>query len=325
MVTAPICRGCSRPIILFRNSFQSIQPYNQTTRISRWLQPNCARTSRRTFAMKVAPPNKKTTTKPPLRKSPILTSGQGSANVTRTPKKIDIVSSLAKNLEVPQLSFAQKLASNSTPTTLYEAVTQKMFLFSSYMAGFSCIAGAAVNIIVNVYNVPEGVHFIVPNAFGAVGIVMVVIGTRYALMPSGAVRSIKVLPARSVKGPNSAAKTASAADIPIRLQIEIRRIVPFVFRRIEADPNDVVMSAPMFNNTTQTPLGQPLSNRESIFYNFRRGITGEGFAPITINGLKCKLDITSAYVLGEGRALDRIVRIENSPLLAHLASKKKGH
>lgn len=60
-----------------------------------------------------------------------------------------------------------------------------------------------------------------------------------------------------------------------------------------------------------------------LFVAFRRGITGEGFAPITIGDIKYKLDITSAYALEEGRALDRIVRIEEDPAIARLASKAR--
>ncbi|KAI1212958.1 uncharacterized protein F4807DRAFT_412212 [Annulohypoxylon truncatum] len=343
---APICRGCSRPIILFRNSgFQSIKPYNQTTRVAQWPQPNCARVIRRAFAtkVKIAPPASRTSVRkiPPATKvpppdrafvdknqsnSPKSALGKKPANTFSGPVNQPVVSPPPpiKHSEAPQLNFAQSLASNDTPTTLYEVEPQKMFLFSSYTAGFFCIAGAAVNIILNVYNLPEGMHFLVPVAFGAMGIGMAIIGTRYALMPSGVVRSIKVLPARSVKNSDPAAKAASSTDPPVRLQVEVRRSIPFMYKRFEVDPKDISMVARLYNLTEDNPPEDTLLPRNSMFKHFRRGITGEGFAPIFINDVQYKLDIIAAYVLDEGRALDRIVRIKKSPIVERLLAEKKG-
>lgn len=59
----------------------------------------------------------------------------------------------------------------------------------------------------------------------------------------------------------------------------------------------------------------------TVMAGIRRGITGEGFAPLIVNGVKYKLDITSAYALDEGRALDRVVRVEEDPSLHRLASR----
>ncbi|KAI1452262.1 hypothetical protein F4805DRAFT_470994 [Annulohypoxylon moriforme] len=322
---APICRGCSRPIILFRSPFQSIKPYNQTTRAPQWLQPNCTRIiSRRSFAMKVLPPDKKTIGKIPP-KSVKLQSKQASAETASRPAKPTVVPPSVKNTEIPpRVSFAETLANNPTPTTLYETAPQKMFLFSSYLAGFSCILGAAVNIVVNVYNIPEGMHWLVPVAFGTVGMAMAGIGAMFILVPSGAVRSIKVLPTQSTKSPKPAAKATSPSDGQVRLEIIARRSVPFMYQRLVVDPKDVVMAAPLYNVITHEVPDDSLLPRDGMFKNFRRGITGEGFAPIKINDVKYKLDITAADVLDEGRALDRIVRVETSPIVERLLAQKRG-
>ncbi|KAI0887380.1 uncharacterized protein GGS22DRAFT_156910 [Annulohypoxylon maeteangense] len=317
----PICRGCSRPILLLRNSLQSIKPYNQTTRVPQWLQPNCARISRRSYAMKVPPPYKATVGKIPP-KSTKLKSGQETAKTLPQPIRSE-KPTVVSHPVVPQLGFAKGLANNPKPTTLYEAASQRMFLFSSYLAGFSCLLGAATNIIVNVYNIPEGMHFLMPVAFGAVGIIMAIIGTRFALIPAGVVRYIKVLPAQSIKSSNPAMKSTPVSSLPVRLEIEVRRSLPFMYRRFEVDPKDVVMVAPMYYMAAHDQPDQSLLPRDGLFKNIRRGITGEGLAPIMINDVKYKLDITSAYVLDEGRALDRIVRIEKTPAVERLLAQKK--
>ncbi|KAI1661688.1 hypothetical protein F4813DRAFT_345342 [Daldinia decipiens] len=321
-MTVPIsaCRGCTRPIFILHNSLRS---HIRITRVPLWLQPTSARTCGRSFAttgLRFASPKQKPTI--PL-------------NPTALPP--------AKIAPSPLLSFAQKLADKSSPTILYEAGPQGVFLFSSYTAGIFFIGAATTNIVLNVYNLPEGLHWIVSVGFGMMGLLLAACGTRFALMPAGMIRSIKVLPARSVKALNPAAKTATAENLPVRLEIEARRTVPFPgvpLRRIQVDPNDVVMKAPLYNRKAPpsdyekmlmkkqeevrrkqereyemnhlmtAPFRHGKQVFSMLFKNFRRGLTGEGFAPIMINGIKYKLDITSAYVLEEGRALDRIVKID---------------
>ncbi|KAI1467242.1 uncharacterized protein F4812DRAFT_460089 [Daldinia caldariorum] len=315
-------RGCARPIFTLHSS---LRPSSlRTAKVPQWLRPSSAQPCGRSFTTTgirsaFAKPNPTT----PIKPSP---------------------PSPAKTVQTPLLSFAQKLADKPSPTTLYEAAPHRVFLFSSYTAGAFFVGCAAINIILNVYNQPEGLHWIVSVGFGTMGILLAAAGTRFALMPAGMIRSIKVLPAKSVKTSDSAAaKAAARANLPVRLQIEARRSVPFPgvpLRRIQVDPSDVVMKAPLYNR--KAPLSEyekmQLKKQEEarrkqereyemnhlmtapfrhakqafglLFRNFRRGLTGEGFAPIYVNGTKYKLDITSAYVLEEGRALDRIVKIE---------------
>ncbi|OTB20585.1 hypothetical protein K445DRAFT_313059 [Daldinia sp. EC12] len=323
-MTIPISasRGCARPIFTFHHS---LRPSIRTTNVPQWLRPSSTRACGRSFAttgLRFAFPKQSPTV--PIKLSP-------------TPP--------AKPVQTPVLSFAQKLAEKSSPTILYEAAPHRVFLFSSYTAGVFFVGAAAINIIVNVYNLPEGLHWIVSVGFGMMGVLLAAAGTRFALMPAGMVRSIKVLPAKAVKASDPAAKAAAQASLPVRLEIEARRSVPFPglpLRRIQADPSDVVMKAPLYNRKTPpseyekmllkkqeeakrkqereyemnhlmtAPFRHAKQAFGTLFKNFRRGLTGEGFAPIIVNGVKYKLDITSAYVLEDGRALDRIVKIEKA-------------
>ncbi|KAI2623828.1 hypothetical protein GGS26DRAFT_210493 [Hypomontagnella submonticulosa] len=332
-----VCRGCTRHIIILQNSFHSLRPSNRTVKAPCWLRLIPRQIRGRPFStinVRAALPKQK----------PKVTK----ATTTPSPP--------SASPQPPVLSYAQKLADKSSPTTLYEAGPQRTFLFSSYAAGIFFIFAGGVNTWLNVYEAPEGLHWTIRGIHGFIGLAMAAAGTRFALIPAGAIRSIKVLPARSAKTPNPAAKTASSAALPVVLEIEARRSLPFPgmpLRRFQVDPNDVVMKVPMYNRKAapsdyekmmmkQQDEAQRKKEREYemnhlmtapfrhagqaialLFSSFRRGITGEGFAPVTINGAKYKLDITSAYMLEEGRALDRIVRIAGDPALSRLASRTK--
>lgn len=272
---------------------------------------------------------------------------------TASPKSIP-TTPLKRPPQTPLLSYAQQLANKPVPTTLYETGPQGVFLCSSYIAGLVSFGAAGINIWFNVYNVPEGIHWVAPVAFGIMGVIMAAIGTRFALMPAGAIRSIKVLPARPGKAPVSIAKSATLENIPVRLEVEVRRNFPIpgsTIRRFQVNPDKVVMKAPMYNRPPATseydsvlqkqqeearrkqarqydmdhlmtaPFRHGFQAFSMLFANFRRGLTGEGFAPVTIDETNYKLDITSAYALEDGRALDRIVRIEEDPGLSRLFYK----
>ncbi|KAI2630983.1 hypothetical protein GGR54DRAFT_585070 [Hypoxylon sp. NC1633] len=318
----PVCRECSRTITLFYHS--SLRPLRSSHR-------SYLRISNRSFATVTG--NAKA--KPGLQNQ--------KPKAVPQPSKA-VAASLAKSTHAPHLSYAQQLADKSSPTTLYEAGPNKIFLFSSYMAGVLLFTGAGVNIWLHVVNAPDDIQWFVPLGFGTCGVLMAAIGTRFALMPAGAIRSIKLLPSRSV---DPAARTAQPASVPVRLEIEVRRNVPLPglpLRRFQIDPNDVVLKVPMYhrkvvpsdyqkmllkeqedarrkaereyelNHVMTSPFRHAAKAFGIMFRGIRRGLTGEGFAPVEVNGVKYKLDITSAYALEEGRALDRIVRIETGPI-----------
>ncbi|KAJ1335308.1 hypothetical protein MN608_02044 [Microdochium nivale] len=260
----------------------------------------------------------------------------------------------------PHVGYAQTLARKPAPTTLYEGASQRMFLASSYAAGFTLFGGAAINSVVNVYDLPEGVPSLVAYPFGFVSLVMAVLGARFAMTPSGIVRSIKVLPSSSssASGPAPAARlkggaTAGAPTTSARPQIEVmvRRTTPIPglpLQRIVCEPHEIVMKARMYNRPTPSasrsreeeaadeaarkqaeleyerahvmtaPFRHAWWAARTVFLTIRQGITGEGFAPVEVKGVKYKLDITDGYALDEGRALDRIVQIDEDPAIAAL-------
>ncbi|KAK7756128.1 hypothetical protein SLS62_001720 [Diatrype stigma] len=282
---------------------------------------------------------------------------------------------LPLHAEPGSVGYARSLARKSTPTTLYEAAPQRMFLVSSYTAGLFTVLSGGINVWFNVYNVPEGTHALIPWAFGAVGAVMAAFGTRFAMTPSGVIRSISVLPAASSAPASGAGTTAAApaaakpkastaaaaatptstststpataaANSPVLLEIRARRTTPFPFlplKRMVVEPHQVVMKARLYNKRPTAPPHETAAEERrrrqaaqqyerdhlmtapfrhgawaagTVLAALRRGLTGEGFAPVEVGRTRYKLDITAGYALEDGRALDRIVRVEEDPRIA---------
>ncbi|KAI1246747.1 hypothetical protein MGN70_010628 [Eutypa lata] len=344
----PRCRGFTNPIIfLVRNSLQTSvqQSGRRTTTRLQW-----SRRSLSTGRSQGAQPKSKVV---PRTSSPTPTAA------------------LSRHLEAAQIGYAQSLARKSTPTILYEAPPQRVFLVSSYVAGLFGMLSAGINVYFNVYNTPEGTSIWITYVFGAVGAMMAALGTRFAMLPSGMIRSIAVLPSATApaatptaqaaktsistaaKAKAKAATATSASTAPVLLEIKARRTTPFPFlplKRMQISPSEVVMKARLFN---PRPLPLPSERAASrvdeerrrraaqqyerdhlmtapfrhgawaagtVMASLRRGLTGEGFAPIEVAGAKYKLDITRGYALDEGRALDRVVRIEEDSKVAAAAA-----
>lgn len=236
-------------------------------------------------------------------------------------------------------SYAQALAQRPGGAILYEGTGQNIFIASSYAAGFVCMGGAAANFFFNVYNIPAGVPEWTAYAFGSVGLMLAILGMNFALKPSNVVRRIRILPAVE-----TASKAQAGYSAPSKIQVEVlsRRLSPIPgipLKREIVEPHDIILKARMFNpRPAGVPAGPTLSEEwierkkekadydknhrlttyfrdfgwvfSQFLFSVRRGLTGEGFAPIEVNGLTLKLDITDAYVLEEGRAMDRILKVE---------------
>jgi hypothetical protein len=263
----------------------------------------------------------------------------------------------AKDTHAPHGAYALSLARKSVPTVLYESPRQLVLLLSSFAAGLTCLSAAAINVYFNIQHAPEGINEYVPVAFGAASLLMAAIGTKVALTPAHIVRSISVLPSTAVKRVPGAAATVASTPPPVYLEIKARRNSPIPglpLKQIRAEPHEVVMPTRLYHPLPKPSAHQQMLDKQaeeqqrkeahqyelnhimtapfrhaaraikSIFIALRRGITGEGFAPIQVRGVKYKMDITFAYALEDGRALDRIVRIEEDPRLARLQAQQQG-
>ncbi|KAK8049280.1 hypothetical protein PG994_011010 [Apiospora phragmitis] len=264
------------------------------------------------------------------------------ATVTKTP----IPRTRAAN---PTSSYALRLAQNKHGATLFEAAPQRIFLASSYAAGSFCIGAAVVNLYFNVYNPPPGLGDWIPYAFSAVAVMLGFLGMNFALMPAHVVRLIRVLPSAAAAAagkPGAGLVGGGSSSVAHKVQLEVLRIV--------VEPNEVIMKTRLFHPNRLEPteiekmrMGREWEKRKKeqqqydkdhlmtapfrdgawalgqILSAIRRGLTGEGFAPIEVKGGKYKLDIVKGYALEDGRALDRIVRIELDPKYAHLEARSR--
>ncbi|KAI0128613.1 hypothetical protein BJ170DRAFT_336571 [Xylariales sp. AK1849] len=338
--SSSVCRGFTHPVLLLiRSSFH----------------PNAQRTF---FTARQSPCFRSTTSRPLTR---LFSTSRHLLNQVKTvsarnPQHLRPSASakLVGQEARPAISssYAHKLAQSKHGTILYEGAPQKIFILSSFMAGFVCMGAAGINVYFNVYNVPPGVPAWTGYAFGSLGLVLAILGMNFALMPSGIVRMIRVLPAAAVEA-SSASKTAGAGLSKVKLEVVARRLSPLPglpLKRMVVEPKDIVLNTRMYSpKLAPTEIEKLRMNQEwakrkkaqkeyddihrmtvpfrdakwalsTIFSSIRRGLTGEGFARIEVGGTKYRLDIQHGYVFEDGRPLDRLVKIEpaqkTTPLLS---------
>ncbi|KAI8626937.1 hypothetical protein F5Y19DRAFT_445139 [Xylariaceae sp. FL1651] len=331
----PKCRGFTHPLLLLVRSTLgtrvSLQFPSRTASSSLCLPPTPSH-QERSFIERTIPHQK---TPKPIGIAPAKTS-MGPAT-----------SSLRDKIQTTvKLSYAQRLAMRRRPTILYEAASQKGFLISSYTAGLFCFSSAGINSWFNVYNLPEGISSWVPVGFGVITFVFAALGTVFALRPASIIRSIKVLPYATGQTPGSALPR-------VKLEVAARRNAPFPLppMRIQVEPHEIVLVNRMLhrhriltkeemaakkledakrrkqereyelNHLMTAPFRDAGKASSTILGNVRRGLTGEGFAPVFIRGVRYKLDIDGGYALENGQVLDRLVKIQPDPELARLESK----
>ncbi|KAI1127516.1 hypothetical protein F5Y10DRAFT_242670 [Nemania abortiva] len=334
----PQCRGFSHPfVVLVRNTLRSRSSLESPTRIttsSLCFFTHPPRHSRRPFSSCRA-----------LRATKV---GTPPANSNSKPSKPPPTSSLASKIHpLSHYSYAQRLAMKPQPTLLYEAASQTGFMVSSYGAAFFCLGSAGINSWFNVYNLPPGISSWVPVGFGVVSFVFAALGTVFALRPSSIIRSIKVLP-------NTISQRAAGSPRqPVMLEVAARRIspIPLPLKRMRVAPEHVVLVNRMQHRPVFLPREQLAAKKledtkrrkeerqyeldhlmtapfrdagrasSTLLGNIRRSLTGEGFAPVFINGIKYKLDIEGGYALENGQVLDRVVKIQPDLQLARIQSE----
>jgi hypothetical protein len=262
------------------------------------------------------------------------------------PSKTPATTSLADKVQpATHFSYAQRLAMKTRPTILYEAAPQTGFLISSYGAAFFCFGSAGINSWFNVFNLPAGISQWVPVGFGVISFVFAALGTVFALRPTSIIRLIKVLP-------YSASQASGSSSQRVMLEVTARRIapIPLPLKRMQVAPEQVAMVNRMqhrpvvlsreemaakkleeakrrkeereyeLDHLMTAPFRDAGRASSTIFGNIRRGLTGEGFAPVYINGVKYKLDIDGGYALENGQILDRLVKIQPDQDLARIQS-----
>lgn len=231
-------------------------------------------------------------------------------------------------------SFTSKLASRSTPTPLYIAPSHTLYIWSAYTGAGFCLSYAAFNYIANVASPPPGLATWIPIAFGGICFMMAAFGGWLILAPARLIKSITAHPVKSLvaHGPPS-----------LRVDVELRKMFPLPFfpaRVVSASPAELSLNHSIF-----VPPARPLSATERLaiarrqadeqdaerqksillapfrhasqafyrlFMTISRTWSREGFLKLGAKGQTYKLDVTGGWALDEGRALDRICKVQRS-------------
>ncbi|KAI0526250.1 hypothetical protein F5B22DRAFT_149558 [Xylaria bambusicola] len=336
----PQCRGFTHPLVLLVRS---------TLRPGRSLEPSARITTCSPSLFLTGPSRSQRC----LSLSRVLFKAANTADTKKktppTTNKPPAADSLASRMKrIPPLSYAQQLALRATPTILYETAPQTGFLFSSYGAAFFCMGSAAINSWLNVFNLPPGISPWVSTGFGVISFLFATLGTIFALRPSYMIHSIKLLPF-------SSSQRQGVGPLPsgVTLEVAARHPAPFPLplKRFQVKPEQIVLVTRLLNRPVVLSEQQRIAKQQedtrrrkeareyelnhlmtapfrdagrassTLFGNIRRGLTGEGFSPIFINGVQYKLDSNGSYAHEGGLALDRLVKIEPDPELARSRSK----
>lgn len=216
---------------------------------------------------------------------------------------------------------ATKLAALGQPTVLYESPSHFWLRFSSLSAAAFLISNAGINYYINVMHPTPGLARWVPLAFAMVCLVSAGFGYLFLFASARIVRRITAVPTASL--PASYLKPSSSARLspteekarralqasPVALECEVGGTLPLLGRKkVVVAPSEVLLPFKFAQAPASRAAGAPGDAKRrgagGAFAGLRRGLTSEGFAPIMINGKRCKIDVLHGHVFDHGRALD---------------------
>lgn len=165
------------------------------------------------------------------------------------------------------------------------------------------------------------------------------------LGPAMLIKSITAVPKNVVLTLGTAAKGATVPEL--QLEVELRKMFPIPFfpaRKIYIKPHELVIPMSLSPRVITGAPGRVTASEErmrrlgteaeqkkqaeydrnylltspfrhagkafmSLFVNTKRALVRDGFLKVNVKGQKYKLDITGGWVLDNGRALDKLVRV----------------
>ncbi|MBE3050081.1 hypothetical protein IMZ48_47790 [Candidatus Bathyarchaeota archaeon] len=226
--------------------------------------------------------------------------------------------------------YIKQLAQRGSPTTLYEAPSHAWMKFGSWSTALFSFAYGGYTMSFY-FSPPPGLAWWVGPSYSIIGIAFATVGTVFLLRTSGIVKTVRALP--EMKG--------GAGMTPrLNLEVTVKSTLPFVKPAVLVVPcGDVALKsrivAPM---EFMSPLEKVERKKEEAvakenkrkyemahlftapFRHAGRGarsairgttqlFTGGGFGSLNVDGKSYRLDVTNAWMLDEGRALDRLVRV----------------
>ncbi|PKS10254.1 hypothetical protein jhhlp_002004 [Lomentospora prolificans] len=261
-------------------------------------------------------------------KSPAPT--QAAANVAKAKAPL-------KNTNPSTYAFVKQLAQKSTPTVLYEAPSHAWMKLGSWMTAIFCFSYAGYNITIYT-SPPEGLSWWVGKSYSIIAIAMACMGTYWLLKSKNIIKTIRALP--TAQQVAAGATGPRAAVPPLNLEITVKRMLPLMKPRVLVMPyTDATMVARIVAPAEYlTPIERVEKKRaeereraekrkyelshiwsapfrhlgrgtRSAWAGLKQSLTGSGFATLKANGDEFRLDISNAWMLDEGKALERLVRV----------------
>ncbi|KAK3943035.1 hypothetical protein QBC46DRAFT_378768 [Diplogelasinospora grovesii] len=217
MQTTPLFTGrcsASSQSVPLRLVFRIQTPSQLPSSARRLFQTSCQRLKAAAAAAPKTTPAARTTAPKPNNAAPLL-------NATR---------------KVPA-TFAEQLAFRGQPTLLYEAPSHFWYTFSSFAAGTFCVVYTVYQYWTVYLYPPEGLHWLVPQAFGLICMFMAGMGAYFVLGTTRIVRTLRAVPASTL---TSKAAKAGAATTPIMIEVATRRLIPFLpYKKALLHPEEV--------------------------------------------------------------------------------------
>ncbi|KAL2111935.1 hypothetical protein VUR80DRAFT_9047 [Thermomyces stellatus] len=224
--------------------------------------------------------------------------------------------------------YIKQLAQRGTPTTLYEAPSHTWMKLGSWSTSLFCFSYAGYTLTFYL-NPPPGLAWWVGPSYSVIAIAFALVGTTFLLRTNGIVKTIRALP-----------EAGSQVAPRVNMEVTVKSTLPFVRPKVIVAPcTDVAMKSRIVADPEfLTPLEKVEKKKEearerearrkyemahlfsapfrhawrgakSAARGMRQLFTGSGFGTLKVNGASYRLDVTNAWMLDDGRALDRLVKV----------------
>ncbi|KAL0931759.1 uncharacterized protein CTRU02_212712 [Colletotrichum truncatum] len=238
----------------------------------------------------------------------------------------------------------KQLAQKGSPTLLYESGSHFWMKASTWGAATMFYSYAVINYSFFrdfVAGRADEIGSWVTWVFGAVCIATAGFGSYFFRASHNIVKTIRAVPAATLAEAGSLPRGVNPKTTPILLEIQVKRLIPGLSKKIVVAPEQVKIPYRVFQplspyqTTAQAraqerkdkaeakkqweydqkhlmtvPIRHAGSGMKSAWFGIQRALTKSGFMKMEAGGEKLKLDVASGWALEDGRALDRLVTIE---------------
>lgn len=225
-------------------------------------------------------------------------------------------------------AYIRQLAQRGAPTTLYEAPSHAWMKFGSWSTSLFCYCYGGYTLSFYLAP-PPGLAWWVGPSYSVIAIAFALVGTMFLLRTNGIVRTIRALP-----------EAGSHVTPRVNMEVTVKSTLPFARPKVLVVPcTDVALKSRIVADPEfMTPLEKVQKKKEearekearrkyemahlfsapfrhawkgskSAVRGMRQLFTGNGFGSLKVGGENYRLDVTNAWMLDEGRALDRLVKV----------------